>query len=271
MDPGEATRERLLASLTKPVDELDFEHPSGVRWLLLRLYRRTRGRLLRIVFERGLDTERPEVDLDHFHPDSVVYQPSDWLWLGRALRRLDVTPSDVFVDFGSGKGRIVYQAARHPFARVIGVEISQRLNDIARANIERNRRSLACRDVELVTADAAAFAVPDDVTIAYFYYPFAGETFRTVIGNIVESLDRRPRCITIIYACPQLEDVILESGRFRLASTVKGGRRDILPLRVSIYISEPRHPGGALLAGDRTTPPDRCPDRDLQRRGHRTL
>lgn len=104
-----------------------------------------------------------------------------------------MTASDVFVDFGSGKGRIVYQAARYPLKRVIGVEISEKLNEIASANIEQNRSRLRCQDVELVTCDAADYGIPDDMTIAYFIYPFAGETFRHVIENIVDSLVRNPR------------------------------------------------------------------------------
>jgi Histone methylation protein DOT1 len=48
-------------------------------------------------------------------PERMLYAPSSWLFLPRALRSLDVDSDDVFVDFGSGKGRVVFQAARHPF------------------------------------------------------------------------------------------------------------------------------------------------------------
>jgi SAM-dependent methyltransferase len=243
MGSTESMKERLLESLSKPVDDLGFDAPLGLQGVIGRLYRTVRNRLLSLFLERGVDTEGHVVELDHFHPDFVSYQPSHWFWLRRALRKLNVGPTDVFLDFGSGKGRIVLQAARYPFARVIGVEISEKLNRIARANVERNRQRLVCQSVELVTVDAAQFEVPDDVSIAYFYYPFAGETFRTVIANIVRSLDRSPRQVTLIYACPKLEDVILETKRFRRHSTVKGGRKDVLPWRVAIYVSEP--PAGA--------------------------
>ena len=69
------------------------------------------------------------------------------------MRPFHIRPSDVFVDFGSGKGRVVYQGARYPFARVVGVEISEDMNRVARENVERMRAQLRSREVELVTSD----------------------------------------------------------------------------------------------------------------------
>jgi hypothetical protein len=70
-----------------------------------------------------------------------------------------------------------------------------------------------------VTADATEFEIPDDMTYAYFYYPFVGDTFQRVIANIVASLDRNPRLLTIIYAVTEMESVILDTGRFRRPRT----------------------------------------------------
>jgi hypothetical protein len=187
------------------------------------------------VFERGLQTARPEIELDHFRPECTHYVPSGWLDLRRALPKQAVQPTDVFVDFGSGKGRVVYQAAKYPFARVVGVEISTKLNELARQNIERNLHKLVCRNIELVNADAADFEIPDDMSVAYFFIPFSGETFETVLGNIIRSLDRNPRRLRIIYSIPVPEDRILSTGRFELIRTVK--RRPHDPRRTAVYAS----------------------------------
>jgi SAM-dependent methyltransferase len=188
------------------------------------------------IFERGIDTAEPQVELDHFHPDRTHYLASGWLDLRRTLPRRAVRPTDVFVDFGSGKGRIVYEAAKYPFAQVIGVEISAKLNEVARRNIERNRHKLTCPNVDLITADAADFEVPDDLTVAYFYHPFGGDTFEAVMGNIIKSLDRNPRCLTLIYQLPLNEDRILATGRFELVR-VPGGRTH--DRRIAVYVSAP--------------------------------
>lgn len=44
--------------------------------------------------------------------------------------------SSVFVDFGSGMGRALLLASDYPFRRIVGVEISPLLHEIALGNIE---------------------------------------------------------------------------------------------------------------------------------------
>lgn len=234
-------RRRLERLVVEPVEGVPprRSHPAIVR--LRRPFRRVANRLARLVYGSGLDTSKRkgEIEPHHFHPERAIYQPSGWRYLRRGLRRRDITSDDVFVDFGCGKGRVLCQAARYPFARVIGVEISETLTKVARSNVERNRGRFACQRVELVTADVVDYEIPDDVTVAYLYYPFAGTTFRTVIDRLVESIDRSPRRLTIIYACPGLENYILATGRFRLARTSRGGLRDSVRTRVSVYVHEP--------------------------------
>jgi hypothetical protein len=198
-----------------------------------------------LLFERGVSTSKTEVELDHFHPDRVPYQASGWLDLRRALPKRKIRPTDVFIDFGSGKGRMVYLAAKYPFARIIGVEVSASLNEVARRNIDGSLHKLACHNIELVTIDAAAFEIPDDVTVAYLYHPFGGGTFEATIGNLIESLDRNPRRLTLIYQMPWREDYVLASGRFELVRTVKRRRND--PRRIAVYESVPaREPSSVL-------------------------
>jgi SAM-dependent methyltransferase len=196
-----------------------------------RAARAAKARLERLVFERGdlVDT-KPEVSLKEFgldDPGRTRYEASAWGFLRRALRRCEVGPDDVFLDIGSGKGRVVWQAAQHPFARVIGVEIAPELNAVARGNIERNRERLAVEEIELITADATSFQIPDDVTIIYLYNPVKGAPFREILGNIAASLDRNPRRLTLIYANPEQGDDVLATGRFELEHVLKGLRPDV--------------------------------------------
>jgi hypothetical protein len=148
-----------------------------------------------------------------------------------------VTPRDVFADFGSGKGRVVYQAARLPFGRVIGYELSDSLNDIARSNIERNRSRLRCSDVELINADISTVEVPDDLTVAYAFNPVQGDLFRGLLARIGDSLDRRPRKLRFIYGHPIHPDEVTRSGHLSLARRSFGVRRDLDP-EILIYESQ---------------------------------
>ena len=67
-------------------------------------------------------------------------------------------------------------------------------------------------------SDAKDFRVPDDLTVGYFYFPFGEEILATVLQGIVESLDRHPRRVWLIYyrPMPRAFSTVLKTGRFRL-------------------------------------------------------
>jgi len=172
----------------------------------------------------------------------VFYGPSGWLNLRRILPRREVSAHDVFVDFGSGMGRVVLQAARYPFRRVIGVELSGELHRIAQENIRRTRRRLRCRNVELVRADVLEYEVPDDVTVAYFYNPFTGDIFAEIIRRLAVSVERNPREVRIIYAYPTEVETLVRAG----AQLVKEVDEKLLTNSISMYVLDPTSPGPVM-------------------------
>lgn len=179
-------------------------------------------RVANLVLDRGIDTATHAAGPEHEHPERLAYLPSGWHVLPRALRHVGVSEDDTFVDFGCGKGRVVHQAARRPFRKVIGVEISPALAAVARAALAARSSRHRAKDVEIVVADAAEYEIPDDLTVVYFFHPFFGETFDAVLGNLVDSLDRRPRRMSLIYVWPLFADQVLATGRFRLAKELRG-------------------------------------------------
>jgi SAM-dependent methyltransferase len=182
------------------------------------LVERVMNRLADRLFDRGLDTAGSAHLHEHLRDDRVAYVPAPWHLLPRLLRHVGVSDSDTFVDFGCGKGRVVHQAARRRFRRVIGVEVSPKLAEVARHALAARSRRHRCKNVEIVVADARQFQVPDDLTIAYFFRPFGRATFEPLLRQIVESIDRRPRRVVLIYAWPQDDSfsAIVETERFRL-------------------------------------------------------
>lgn len=146
------------------------------------------------------------------HADAVRYEPCDYIGFRRALRQIGVRPGrDVFLDLGSGKGRAVIMAARWPFRRVIGVELSTDLHAQAAANVRDAGARLACRDVTLVCSDAAAYEIPADCTTVFLFNPFVGETLRRVMDNLRRSLELSPRRMTIVYKNTELASAVLAS------------------------------------------------------------
>lgn len=142
------------------------------------------------------------------------YAPVPYRSFYRVLRQIEIRPGvDVFVDYGAGKGRTLVLAARHPFRRVLGVEVVPEFAEEARRNLERAQRRSSARTgnrsgclagggvpVEIVTADAAEYGVPDDATILHLFDPFAGRTLERWIDLLEASLRRSPRRLTILYA-----------------------------------------------------------------------
>jgi hypothetical protein len=162
----------------------------------------------------GIDTagDIPQNQLSDTKETNLKYGPGGWWDLKITLGKVD-TRNDVFIDMGSGKGRMIYLAARKfSFKKIIGVEISGKLNEIAQNNIERNKRKLKSTDIQIITSDVSNYQIPDDATIIYLYDPFRGEVFINLIKKLRDSLNNHPRVLRIIYRNPVMHDYLIENG-----------------------------------------------------------
>lgn len=170
--------------------------------VLLRGYNRYQDFLLGIDADGVLSREAIGLS----DPAYNYYVPSDHLTFRHAMRLVGIRAGeDVFLDYGSGKGRALLMAARYPFRRVLGVELSSNLVAASRVNIEgaRRRGRLRCNDVSVFEADATAFVPPSDVTVAYFFSPFQAPIVAAVLDRLERSLAGRPRRLTIVYSNPE--------------------------------------------------------------------
>ncbi len=107
-------------------------------------------------------------------------------------------PSSVFLDYGAGKGRAVCVAATQPFRRVVGIDLSEVLVELARQNVKVLKRRRA-KQIDLFVIDATEFQVPPDANVIYFYNPFSGETLRRVVGKLRASFEQHPRTMHVIF------------------------------------------------------------------------
>jgi tRNA G46 methylase TrmB len=104
-----------------------------------------------------------------FSPIAVrPYHATPWRVIRHAFDAAQVDATDTLLDYGCGKGRVLIEATRYPFQRILGIDIVPELVAIARANVRADRRC------HVYCADAALFAVPDDVTVIYLFNPFDG-------------------------------------------------------------------------------------------------
>jgi SAM-dependent methyltransferase len=125
------------------------------------------------------------------------YQPSTVDEFELLMGKLDVDHEDfVFVDYGSGKGRVLLLAADLPFKQIVGVEFSPPLHEIARQNIATLGRHAA--RVETLVMDAAEYEPPLEPLVLYFFNPFDAPVMRRVLARVRASLERRPRPVYIV-------------------------------------------------------------------------
>jgi SAM-dependent methyltransferase len=146
-----------------------------------------------------------------------------WSGTWRMLRYLAPTVNDTFFDVGCGVGRVLCGAAQFGFRRVIGIDIDPTMTGLA----ERNARLLRGRrcPIDIVTGDATTFTVPDDVTIVFLYNPVQGETLLAVMRRLIESADRSPRAVRVVYANPQEHHLLMTLGRFKPSARISLGWR----------------------------------------------
>jgi hypothetical protein len=145
--------------------------------------------------------------------DNCPYDGSQWFPVRSALKHLAPGPTDVLVDFGSGKGKVLLVAGRLPFRRVVGVEIDENLSECAKRNIKRARPRLRAHHVDCINASVLDWPIPDETSVVFMFNPFIGETFHSVVGRVIESYDRRPRTLHIVYSYPWEHDWLLSTGR----------------------------------------------------------
>jgi SAM-dependent methyltransferase len=125
----------------------------------------------------------------------------------------------VFVDLGSGKGRALLLASEHPFAKIIGVELSPALHRIAERNV-RLWRSPAqrCHAIELVCMNARDWVPPTAPTLIYLFQPFPVEIMHAVLARLAGRLQAAPRArIQLAYLNPLHHALVVGSGAFELA------------------------------------------------------
>jgi SAM-dependent methyltransferase len=113
-----------------------------------------------------------------------------------------------FVDFGSGKGRALLLASEYPFNKVLGLEFSGELHDVAVANIGSYRSTAQmCSDIESRVIDFAEFDFPDEPLVLYFFDPCDERIFGRVMENLKQSLREHWRETYVAYVGPRAAEL----------------------------------------------------------------
>lgn len=163
-----------------------------------------RDRLNNVWWESRLGiSTRGTVATDH--PDSVHYATMGYRTVWRVLDHLALRPSDIFVDVGCGKGRVLCCAARYAIKQVMGVDLSADLCSQARENARRMRGRRGPIDVTNMLADDFDYST---ATVLFLFDPFGAATLAPLLTKL--SQDTAGHQLRIAYANPTHDRVFAE-------------------------------------------------------------
>ncbi len=141
------------------------------------------------------------VNLEYFRTESTLYSDLD-----RFIDQYDLLDQAKLVDFGSGKGRILYYFNYRYQIPTSGIEFSevayhQLMNNFA--SYSEKHPGLA-RKISTYKMKAEDYEIKKDENIFYFFNPFTLKIFKEVLQNIEHSLTENPRIADIIIYYPSV-------------------------------------------------------------------
>jgi len=163
----------------------------GLRWRFERLKNRAYDWLhgTETHLECLLNTQG--VSHDRATQGNNVYRPFWRKEFFDAIRSLGVDLKDyLFIDIGSGKGKLLLLASNFPFSGIVGVEYAPKLHATAVDNIKRFGSKAGRPDITCVNADALTCELPVRPAVYFLYNPFDLETTRAFFTRLDEHVTR---------------------------------------------------------------------------------
>jgi hypothetical protein len=148
----------------------------------------------------------------------------------RSIKPLNINHEDfIFIDLGSGKGRVMLVASEFPFKECIGIEYAPDLHEVAQKNIdifESDRQR--CNVIKSFCHDAATFPLPETPLVLFFAHPFGEAVLEKFLQSVQRSLRENPRKVYVIYYDPICNDKWIAAG-FREVDSQDLGTSQFLP------------------------------------------
>ncbi|MEZ5876305.1 MAG: hypothetical protein R3D43_00330 [Tepidamorphaceae bacterium] len=157
---------------------------------------------------------------------------------------LDLLPDEpkgyTFVDMGCGRGRVVLEASRRPFDKIIGIERDFGHYENAMLNLRHWPRSImACRDVDIVYGNAATWKLPQSNLVVYLFDPFDEKTMFNLVSRLNHHVENGHKA-AVIYLDATFTLPLRESPYFRQVIPLGMHRRKIetfSPYTLEVYAS----------------------------------
>lgn len=178
-------------------------------------------------FESFFGIESTEIVCNNrYNDDYYRYEPTSYSGLICAFDALEGVMSkyDRLVDFGCGKGRVLFYVNQRFQCEVCGIEVDEAVYEQALDN--RGYYNTRFRDsvdkIEIINGKAEDYQIRPEDTVFYFFNPFDLKIFEIVINHILESVKNNPRKVYVMLYYPK-EDYrkFLQYNNFSLHKMIK--------------------------------------------------
>lgn len=153
------------------------------------------------------------------------YEATPYSILYALFQKYNLKGTDSFVDFGCGKGRLLFYVHHRFGVPVTGVEMNEQLYEKTLKNrtkyLQKAKEKQGSIQVKCCLAEN--YEVKETENIFYFFNPFSVKIFAKVIGNILESIERQQRVVDIILYYPPAQYIqyLKENTPFGLVQEIK--------------------------------------------------
>lgn len=133
------------------------------------------------------------------------YEATPYSILYILFKNYRLEKTDGFVDFGCGKGRLLFYVHNLFHCAVTGIEMDQYLYERAIQNknkyLQKGKRAKA--PIHLVKGFAEEYSIKDTENKFYFFNPFSVRILKKVLQNILKSVEKNERTVDLIFYYPQ--------------------------------------------------------------------
>jgi len=210
---------------------------------LYRANQRDRKRGSRFDNQFGLETQGPVLIKELKIPPEISrrcfhYLPTPLTLSRQILDNLTINHEEfIFIDIGSGKGRMLLLASHYPFKKIIGIEVDRSLTESARKNIDRYRikarKEQKCVDINLNCVEASEYSFPKENMVVFLFCPFDSHVLSQALFNMERALLQTSLKLIIIYVNPVFKKSLEDAGFLKLVENNENDLSDF-----SVYTNQ---------------------------------
>lgn len=136
----------------------------------------------------------------HYHH----YEATSYWMLDELFEVYEMSADEAFVDFGCGKGRVLFYVHHYYNLPVVGVEMNEQLYREALLNETSylQYKKKVTKSIRIEHAFAEQYKIEKDESVFFLFNPFSLQIFMKVVHNILRSVEENSRTVDLILYYP---------------------------------------------------------------------